>query len=342
LQDVAEGPQNFSNASISDKYSYVEGLAPSLQKILYGMHPDDQQELLERAWFEKVSNRSNSVVNGWFSERIPIYTEYRKKEQSLQCDHSMWQTDGFQCPEGLRGIVGIQMLHLERDEWKMKRIQRTACMQGFEIDWPRSVWPGVIGIEHPEIIEHAVESRYILDPKGEKLGDAGAALAHITLWEDLQSRIGPTDIVLVMEDNALFYPESLSGMCASIKAAGDFDILLLNVVRPLGTTIDKSLGLRRVTKKTVEEPMPNVWLSSYLLTGLGASKLLKCMKSQPQHFGDPGDKRSSHRMATIIDHVVSQQCMSRDKSIKAFVVDHHRFFGHVETGGDSRRVFNSR
>merc|ERR1712194_214041 len=170
----------------------------------------------------------------------------------------------------------------------------------------------------------------MVDPKGKNLGDVGAALGHITLWENLQSRIGPTDIVLAMEDNAFIYPESLSGMCASIKAAGDFDFLSLTVLRPRGTTIDKGLGLRRVTKGRVGEPMPNVRMSSYLVTGLGAAKLLKCVKSHRQNYA-----------SKIIDRVLSQQCLSGDQTIKAFVVDHHRFFGHSESGGDSRKKYNS-
>ncbi|CAK0878332.1 unnamed protein product [Prorocentrum cordatum] len=134
-----------------------------------------------------------------------------------------------------------------------------------------------------------------------------------------------------MEDNAFFNLESVSGMCSSIKAAGDFDFLGLTVLRPKGTTISKDLGLRRVTKAKVQEPMPNVWLSSYLVTGAGAAKLLKCIKSQRQNYA-----------SKIIDRVLSQQCLSGDKSINAFVIDHHRFFGHSESGGDSRKKLNSK
>ncbi|CAK0888099.1 unnamed protein product [Prorocentrum cordatum] len=128
-----------------------------------------------------------------------------------------------------------------------------------------------------------------------------------------------------MEDNVLFTPRSLNGTCDAIAAAGDFDYLALAVKRPLGTPFRPDLGLREVKKARVTEPMPNVWMSSYLVTGNGAVKLLGCLKRQVQNYG-----------SNIIDRVVSRQCLSGDESIKAFIVDHDRFFGHVETLGDTR------
>merc|ERR1712194_133699 len=212
---------------------------------------------------------------------------------------------------------------------KLDRIDGSARANGFQIDWNRSIWPGVVCKDHPEVVQHAVESGYIVDPRGHRLGNVGAALAHITLWEHVAQQVGPDDIVLVMEDNALFTSESLTGTCAAIAAVGDFDYLALAVKRPYGTPFNTDLGIRQVNKTIVNEPMPNVWLSSYLLTGAGAAKMLNCFKAVAQNF-------ASH----IIDRIVSQQCLSGDQSIRAFIVDHDRFFGHKETGGDSRKKLN--
>jgi len=221
------------------------------------------------------------------------------------------------------------MAHVMNDSWKLDRIKESAVSSGVQIDWSRSIWPGVICKEHPEIVQRSVESGYIVDPRGRGLGDVGAALAHITLWEQIAQQVGPNDIVLAMEDNALFTNESLNGTCATIAAMGDFDYLALTVMRPRGSPFNEDLGIRDVRKGWVSEPLPNVWMSSYLVTGAGAAKLLKCLKANPHNFAK-----------NIIDHVVSKQCLSGDESIRAFVVDHNRFFGHEETLGDSRKKFN--
>jgi len=183
-------------------------------------------------------------------------------------------------------------------------------------------------VENPKVMSDAVSKGYIKPSKPNQYGNVGAALARITLWEHL-SQNDPDAITLIMEDNALFTEESLRGTCASIRAAGVFDFLNLSVLRPRGTLINAELGLRRVGKHPVVEMLPNVWLSSYLVTGHGASKILECFKRKPVDMG-------SH----VIDRVLVQDCLHGDPKIDAFIVDHHRFFGHIETGGDGRKFYN--
>jgi GR25 family glycosyltransferase involved in LPS biosynthesis len=187
----------------------------------------------------------------------------------------------------------------------------------------------VVCRDHPEVVEHVVESGYMIDSGGSAPGNVGAALAHITLWEHIVQRLNPNDIVLVMEDNVLFMPSSLTGTCDAIAAVDDFDYLALAVLRPLGTPVTPDLGIRQVNKEHLTDWlwMPNLWMSSYLVTGNGAAKLLNCLKREPQNYGAE---------LRIIDRVVSQQCLSGDASIRAFIVDHSRFFGHTETHSDSR------
>jgi len=225
------------------------------------------------------------------------------------------------------------MAHVLEDEWKLERTDSFAQRFGFHIDWNRSVWPGVVCKDHPEIVQHAVNSGYISDPGGHNLGNVGAALAHITLWEHIVQQMGPADIVLVLEDNVIFKPESLTGTCAAIAAAGDtdyFDYLALAVREPRGAPFDEHIGIRRVIKEPSTQPVPpNLWMSSYLVSGAGAAKLLDCMKaSRPDVATD------------IIDQVVSRQCLSGDPSIRAFIVDHKRFFDNRQTRGDSRKKLN--
>ncbi|CAK0838070.1 unnamed protein product [Prorocentrum cordatum] len=98
----------------------------------------------------------------------------------------------------------------------------------------------------------------------------------------------------------------------------------------MGVKIDDTLGLLRVTKEPVKDPkMPNVWLSSYLIPEGGAAKMLRCFQRANQNLAE-----------VVIDRVVVQECLHKDEDISAFVVDHHRFFGHLETGGDARAKYN--
>jgi len=238
------------------------------------------------------------------------------------------------------------MVHLERDAWKLARVDQSARANGFQFDWAVSTWPGVICRDHPEVVAHAVESGYMLDSGGARPGDVGAALAHITLWEHIAQQVGPDDIVLVMEDNVLFTPLSLNGTCDAIAAVRDFDYLNLRVLRPLGTPFSPDLGIRQITKEhkwstiqaeqdkagNVWQKMPNLWMSSYLVTGNGAVKLLRCLKREVTNYGIAGH---------VIDRVVMQRCLAGDESIMAFIVDHDRIFGHVETQTDSRGTENT-
>jgi hypothetical protein len=258
-------------------------------------------------------------------ELASVYISYREEERATKCNLD-WKP--FACPNG-RSIAAIRINHLARDHWKMARMRRSSCMHGFQINWTESVHEGVLAKKHPSYVQHAVNRGYIKDPRGANLGNVGAGLAHITLWEEMLDSFGDDDIVLAGEDNVLFRPESLTGMCDAITSAGDFDILNLAVLRPLGDEVDGSVGLHRARKQEVIKPYPNIWLSSYLVTGRGARKLLECVKRIPRDYG-------TH----IVDHVVSFQCMHGDPDIAAFFVNHYRIFGHSESGGDSRQKYN--
>ena len=106
----------------------------------------------------------------------------------------------------------------------------------------------------------------------------------------------------------------------------------MRVIRPKGepTVLENVLRIPHVPSAKPETGMPNVWLSSYLLRPSGARKLLANLPACQFDFS-----------RDIIDSCVVTLIMRRVGDIKGYVVDHDKFFGHVETEGDTRRQENA-
>ena len=231
-------------------------------------------------------------------------------------------------------VVSKFMVHLNRDGWKLRRIETSVFDTGLHWnDLHIAIWPGVILSETPEVLTWAIDNQYIQRPHlPGRLGNLGAALAHIKLWYNVSQRPS-NEMVFVLEDNALFTRESLGAIAHFSNL--NFDFLNLRVLRPEGTITNEPGVLRMPNNVYPHETwfysMPNLWLSSYLITPHGARKLLgelkrvRCDASMDVHIID--------RCVTFAIH------SSTDYA--GYVVNHARYFGHVETGGDSRKDFNT-
>lgn len=335
MKEIDGNSRNEPRRDFVDRFPEIvkfhkKGNVAKLDQMLETLPVADRDELIVSVRYQFKGTKSLSdfaKIKAAFQTGISMYQGMLARARANNCSRNMWTP--FQCKGGRR-IAGIRINHLAQDTWKLDRVRRSACMHGFEINWTTSVWPGVIVKERPWLLTNAIKMGYTKPPGTDKLGNVGAALAHVTLWEDLSTNYDLDLVWLVMEDNVLFKPESLAGMCITITAAGDFDVLNLSVLRPMGVKIDDTLGLLRVAKEPVKDPgLPNVWLSSYLITGRGAAKMLRCFQRANQNLAE-----------VVIDRVVVQDCLHKDEDIAAFVVDHHRFFGHLETGGDARAQHN--
>lgn len=274
--------------------------------------------------------------------RLPLYFAFLFTASCLKMNRDQ-ALQPFQC----NNKVDFKMilLNLQADAWKLQRFTDSACTESFAFNASGRAWPGVIVKDEPQLVQHAIDEGYFgghsgvpdngasLGGNGNGNGNLGAALAHISLFEEI-AKGPPEDIFLIFEDNALFKSESLSGTCQALSEVKklDFDYLNLRVLRPLGENIKPEIGLLRIWKKKFVEPTPgsrNVWMSSYALTGRGAAKILKCLQR---------NRLDWHK--TIIDAGISQACLSGDKEIAAYSINHDRYWGHVETKGDSRNKYN--
>ena len=231
-------------------------------------------------------------------------------------------------------VVSKLMVHLQRDGWKLRRIQTSVFDAGLNWDSLKiGVWPGVILSETPEVLDWATTNQFIQRPHfPERLGNLGAALAHIQLWENISHR-PENEMVLVLEDNALFTRESIGAL--DHFAAYSFDFLNLRVLRPEGTHTDQPGVLRMPNDVYPHENMfywmPNLWLSSYLITPVGARRLLEELVRV---------RCDMSMWGFIIDRCVTVAIHS-SSSYAGYVVDHARYFGHAESHGDSRNDFNA-
>jgi len=218
------------------------------------------------------------------------------------------------------------MITLPHDQWKRDRFQQSMDSSGGYFDYKQ--WEGVIVRERPDILKWTIDNK-LGHVTNEKLkGNIGSALAHITLW-DFVARHNENDHFLIFEDNALVQKKSKQAIADMMKV--DYDMLYLRALRPRGRKTQIPGLLKSTYEPEVKEPMPNVWLSSYLLKPSGARQLLEYFK---EHNFDLS--------TTIIDRAVSRAILSDpSEKMKVFVVDHGEFFGHVETKGDTRRRENS-
>lgn len=224
-------------------------------------------------------------------------------------------------------FINIKLIHLPRDNWKLIRFRKSLIKNNLNLNY--DIWNGINLNEDQDILNWAIKNNFTVSPSQPKLkGNLGSALAHLTLW-DWCSRQNNNNPILIMEDNVLFTPYTISGI--NFFSQINFDFLNMCVLRPKGQQISGIPGLLRIIKQSDfnETMRSNVWLSSYLIKPEGARKILKLF---PKYNFDLSD--------TIIDWALSRILNDNSDNILSYVVNHKKFFDHVETNNDSRRYFN--
>ena len=220
----------------------------------------------------------------------------------------------------------VYMISLTKDEWKRKRFQKSMDDNQQYFDYKQ--WEGVMVRENPEILQWAIDEKLGHFSDMKLKGNIGSALAHLTLWDFISKQDDGSDF-LILEDNALVTSESVSAVMQMLKY--EYDMTYLLALRPSGTRTNVPGLLRAKKKYFYGFKLPNIWLSSYLLRPSGARKLLSYFR-----------KRDFDLSTVIIDQAVSKAILSGSSDdMNVLVVDHKRFFGHVETNGDTRRLENS-
>ena len=153
----------------------------------------------------------------------------------------------------------------------------------------------------------------------------GLGLAHMKAWELVARRTTPH---LILEDDTTPTDKWIDAIERLVNTFPDFDLLLLNALRPHGVHVGH--GVLRVDT-TVEahstgDRMSNAWLSSYMLSPKGAAYLLERMK------------RAQYDLNRIqFDHAL-MRALGRS-NINVYVVSTtNRYFVHDETDSDKVRM----
>jgi GR25 family glycosyltransferase involved in LPS biosynthesis len=111
----------------------------------------------------------------------------------------------------------------------------------------------------------------------EKAGWIGVGLAHIEAWK-LAAR--SSGFSMITEDDCIFkrnWQKNVEkSLCHLLSYDADFDLLLLNVLRPKGTSVGNHI--LKIEPSRTQLPS-NVWLSCYIVTPCGAQKLIQNMKN---------------------------------------------------------------
>jgi len=139
-------------------------------------------------------------------------------------------------------------------------------------------------------------------------GWVGVGLAHMNAWQIVS---GMSNMAVIFEDDCRFKTEWHSNLLKHINAlcAMDpgFDIFLLNVLRPKGKRVGSNI-LKIDNLVREKQPCPNVWLSCYALSPVGATKLLNLFRNMNADMNE-----------TQVDHLLIFGLFNSD--IRAYCID---------------------
>lgn len=224
------------------------------------------------------------------------------------------------------------LITLSRDNWKRERLHNSMKDSNQFIDY--KIWNGVNlnNDKDNKLIDWVFDSKlgHISD-LGLK-GNIGSSLAHLTLWNYI-SQQKDNNNYLILEDNAIIKSYLNDIISKLIKL--DYDMIYLVAQGPYGESTQIDDLLRLIPNKytnILQNCNPNVLLSSYLLRSSGAKKLLKYYK-----------KKNFDLSKDIIDQAISVALHSQPdikEKMKIYVINHRKYFDNIQTGGDSRLLFN--
>lgn len=230
------------------------------------------------------------------------------------------------------------MVHLSRDGWKLGRFQNSVRKYGERFDDMHiELFPGVLVDERPDLLQWAVDDGLMSVPQhpGQR-GDLGAALSHLLVLHRVASAPENTTY-MVYEDNAIQTSQSEHAIAYFSQA--EFDFFNLRVQIPWGTSTNETDILRMPNNVMIEDQrifwfwqmrrVPNVFLSSYMVTPSGARKILAGLRVFQFDMSD-----------LIIDQAVSMAVM-RSSDIVGYSASTDRYFRHSSSSGDTRLRLNA-
>ena len=212
---------------------------------------------------------------------------------------------------------GILAINLEERKDKWNKLCK-------HFDVPIERIPGVNLKRNPKLYKEAVSAGKHPDVPLTRHGYVGLALAHILAWETVANRNIPH---LIVEDDVIprqNWRENVSSLIDVLES--QFDFMLVNALRPTGTHIGHELLKFDTSRSYLVEPLPNVWLSSYVLTPNGARTLLQIMKN------------AQYDMNVVqLDHALIMSVGGTN--IDFYVVSTtNKYFIHDETDSDKEKL----
>lgn len=110
-------------------------------------------------------------------------------------------------------------------------------------------------------------------------GYVGVAMAHLLLWEKIAKLDNDYLLCNVFEDDEIIKEDYLLSIKTDIdKIHKPIDFFNLNVIRPMGTEI--APDILKVSDKKIGKKAPNIWLSNYIITPIGARKIIELVSKE--------------------------------------------------------------
>jgi len=175
--------------------------------------------------------------------------------------------------------LGVYVINLDEDKKKLQEFSKHLNAQNLKF----KRFPGVI-------ITNQNKQKYIdlelLNPNTKliKKGWVGVTLAHLALWKKIQNDKSQKQYFLIFEDDEIIhknYIEKLINILEEID--GDFDFLNLNTLRTKGKLLKNNVY--KIEKEDINYfPMPNIWMSSYIINKNTIDDFFKMINPQLMDF----------------------------------------------------------
>jgi GR25 family glycosyltransferase involved in LPS biosynthesis len=224
------------------------------------------------------------------------------------------------------------LINLKKDTHKYKRF----FLSNFINDVKFNIWRGIVLMNNEHLKEYQKFHSFAYGTKvANKKGNIGSAFAHMSLWKYCLCL--PDEYFLIMEDNCQLKANFKLNVINIVKHINDpnLDFLNLNVLRPKGRIIGKiqtsqteqTLVYKMDNLRDVREPMPNVWISGYIIAKKFIPKLIEALSEID--FNDRIIDREIIRAVSKMKHVNYYHCHTNSIT------------NHCESNTDFRKIHNS-
>lgn len=220
------------------------------------------------------------------------------------------------------------LINLENDVHKYNRFH----ISNYKINIPFKIWRGVVINSKPQFDNLKKIFPFMGGCKDLiKRGNIGAACAHLSLWKYCLCL--PDEYFLIMEDNCLLndqFVTNLENIWNKLKNQ-DVHFFNLNVLRPSGELLftENNINISKMIYiDKLKEPLPNVWLSCYIIS----KKIIPFLLKNLSHID------FNHN---IIDREVTKVINSNLDKFNCYYCQTNKMVTHKESVTDSRKIFNN-